>query len=607
MQPVRDVFAIMPFREREGAVDIDKAPFLPSFVVRSHEIDPRIMNVIDIALLPSYHEPTMAILFEPRRTFTSRLSALKDTVHLAIVSIDLMRRSFAPLFYVDQLPHDCFSLTPVPRPVGGVLVTSPSCLMHFDQASMGGGLAVNAYARLVTNFALFDMSELTIHLDSSQIVFIASDLALIALADGTLMHFSIRKEGRNMSGFNIVPIGREVAIPSCLIRLSDDMVFIGSCNSESLLLAVSASASTKPLEPKRRAAAQDDELDFLLGVAEEPTKAAREENETAMEIDGPYRIRDRLPCVSLVRDFAVGMSELHVDSSIYNAPFPNETMVDVVIAAGHSRQSSLHILRETVRPRVSSTFDLVDETLDMWALKCGDSPISEHKFLLITKKSKSQRGFYTMALDVGDNLNELDSSDFYLDGPTLFAASMSNGACLAQVYGKAIRLINASGKLIAEFPFSVFGEFEAVLCCRIAGDMIVCLTADLRVLVFEVSEGQKVALVHSDLQVDGGIDCVDVFRVEKKFSSADYYLALIPSSGVLHVFELPSMKLVFCSIDLRSHAPVLKDVRDNSRNGEDISEYEGSFIDVKFVELGTKNRRQLFLLVLIVPLTCFIH
>lgn len=123
-----------------------KHPFYPSFVVPFSQIEAKIQNVIDIAFLDGYFEPTLAILYEPMPTWSARLAARYDTVNLVVVSLDLSRRKFTVLFSQSRLPFNSFSLHPLPVSVGGVLVLGTNGIVHVDQTSIPGvSVALNPY------------------------------------------------------------------------------------------------------------------------------------------------------------------------------------------------------------------------------------------------------------------------------------------------------------------------------------------------------------------------------------------------------------------------------------------------------------------------------
>jgi hypothetical protein len=132
-----DVYLFFKFLSscRFSFVPRRKAPYLPSFVLQASQLDERIKNIVSFTFLYGYYQPTLAVLFEPHPTTTARLPLSKDTMCLAIVSIDLSTRTSALINYIENLPYDLHAVYAVPKPIGGVLCVGRNCLLHFDQGA----------------------------------------------------------------------------------------------------------------------------------------------------------------------------------------------------------------------------------------------------------------------------------------------------------------------------------------------------------------------------------------------------------------------------------------------------------------------------------------
>eukprot|EP00752_Nemacystus_decipiens_P015088 g13442.t1 len=99
------------------------------------------------AFLEGFHEPALALLYEPVQTCAGRLASMRSTCRLVVFSLNLTQGRAPAVWQVDSLPHDSCDLVPVPSPVGGVQVISTNAVIHVNQSEVRSILAVNGYAR----------------------------------------------------------------------------------------------------------------------------------------------------------------------------------------------------------------------------------------------------------------------------------------------------------------------------------------------------------------------------------------------------------------------------------------------------------------------------
>ncbi|CAN0545081.1 unnamed protein product, partial [Ectocarpus sp. 8 AP-2014] len=68
------------------------------------------------AFLEGFHEPALALLYEPIQTCAGRLASKRSTCRLALLSINLTQGRAPVIWQVENLPHDSWELVPVPSP-----------------------------------------------------------------------------------------------------------------------------------------------------------------------------------------------------------------------------------------------------------------------------------------------------------------------------------------------------------------------------------------------------------------------------------------------------------------------------------------------------------
>ncbi|CAN0299002.1 unnamed protein product, partial [Ectocarpus sp. 12 AP-2014] len=108
------------------------------------------------AFLEGFHEPALALLYEPIQTCAGRLASKRSTCRLALLSINLTQGQAPVIWQVENLPHDSWDLVPVPSPIGGLQVISTNAVMHVNQSEVRSILAVNGYARATVDPALLE-------------------------------------------------------------------------------------------------------------------------------------------------------------------------------------------------------------------------------------------------------------------------------------------------------------------------------------------------------------------------------------------------------------------------------------------------------------------
>lgn len=94
--------------------------------------------------------------------------------------------------------------------------------------------------------------------------------------------------------------------------------------------------------------------------------------------------------------------------------------IELVSTSGHGKNGALCVLQQTIRPTVVTTFELPGIT-DMWTIIGKGSKVNDglgHAFLILSKNDS------TMVLQTGEEINELASSGFYTDGPTVYCGNL---------------------------------------------------------------------------------------------------------------------------------------------------------------------------------------
>ncbi|KAJ1977518.1 mRNA cleavage and polyadenylation factor subunit [Dimargaris xerosporica] len=304
--------------------DPSRMPYLPSFVLDLQQLDSPIVNVIDVAFLQGYYEPTLAILYEaPAVTWTGNLHESKDTCAVAVLSLDLEKQTTPVIYHRVNLPYDCIRLVPVPSPTGGILVVTANALIYLDQGQSGLGVAVNSAAVKpeYTEFSLKPAEFLSLQspdifesklqpdptqlvLERSESVFLDYDTMLMVLASGQLLLVRCVSHGRSVSELQLALIGRSV-VPSCACLVRSDLLFLGSGLGDSILIHLQIPARSSPSQYLHRNLTQGSGTNGLLLL---------ESNNATRDLFRPDRPLDHASLVAGLGG-APGLGELTTEGS----------------------------------------------------------------------------------------------------------------------------------------------------------------------------------------------------------------------------------------------------------------------------------------------------
>ncbi|TFK49248.1 hypothetical protein OE88DRAFT_1662681 [Heliocybe sulcata] len=249
-----DAIAVLPFYQSQAELDVmdqdqDQAqirdvPYSPSFILDLiTDVDERLHNVIDYVFLPGFNNPTIAVLFQPQQTCTGRLKEFKDTVKLFIFTLDLVTRAYPVINAVEGLPYDSNALLACDASMGGVVVLTSNAIIYIDRTARKIALPVNGWASRVSDLALPDLSgheaDRVMHLEGSRCIFADEHMMFVVLRDGLVYPVELVPDGRTVSRLSMAPALAQTAIPSAIRKVGDEYIFVGSAVGPSALLKAS--------------------------------------------------------------------------------------------------------------------------------------------------------------------------------------------------------------------------------------------------------------------------------------------------------------------------------------------------------------------------------
>ncbi|KAJ6588439.1 CPSF A subunit region-domain-containing protein [Mycena capillaripes] len=242
----KDAIAILPFYQTQADLDVMEqeqalardVPYSPSFILDlPGSVEENMRNVIDFGFLPGFNNPTMAVLFQTQQTWTGRLKEYKDTVKLAIFTLDVVSQHYPIIMSVSGLPYDSISLLPCSASLGGVVILTSNSIIYIDRSSRRVALPLNGWSSRITEMTMPPAEDASrnIALEGSRAVFTDDKTIFVILKDGTVHPVEIVSDGKLVTKLVMAPPLAQTTIPEVARKLNHELIFVGSSVGPSVL------------------------------------------------------------------------------------------------------------------------------------------------------------------------------------------------------------------------------------------------------------------------------------------------------------------------------------------------------------------------------------
>lgn len=491
----RDHFAIVPFDRlvlddtdtKDG--DIER---LPSWVLRFAQVDTRLTGVIDWCFLDGYSEPTIGLLLNQngRPAWTGRsVTNKRDNIAYAIVAIDLRNQTVSVIHYQEGLPNDLQALFPCDKPIGGCFAVGTSALVHLEQGSQGCGFAMNAFASKLSDYRFLPILDpLEVTIENGWMVHVNKDVFWLCLTDGTRLSVKVTKGSRFVN--NIV-VSRLLATddqqhqPITCSSSLDGFIVVGSDCGDTVLYRRADLHTDTTTQPAITATnSHFDENDLYLAEME-----LEERQRTAPDQQNQLTLVDTLPSTGTFNDVTVSFGANHVN---VERPISSRSPRQFVAVIGRGPSTNgIAVISPHLPLRESARFPVPGATA-LFVLGSGNG----EKFLLVSTPHSTL--VLKMTSATGGALEEVEESDFYLEGATM-AAGMTTAGLHVQVYATGVRLLKGT-EMVHEEPFTTSRCLKATCL----GDLVAVIDNKLTDRVFAVDANCGLRMVHQ------GRDCVSM-------------------------------------------------------------------------------------------------
>ena len=473
-----EIEAERPAKTAGENLNLDKAPYAPSFVLSLMALDPSLSHPVHLAFLNEYREPTFGILSSQNATSSALLRERRDPLSYTVFTLDLEQRASTTLLSVNNLPYDLFQVSPLPLPVGGALLVGGNEFIHVDQSGKTNGVAVNDFAKHSTSFGMLDQSYLGLRLEGCIVEKIGPDNGemLIILNDGGLALLSFKTDGRSVSSLSVERLSQETngleklaGGASSTSIVGRGRMFVGSEDGDSIVLGwlrkidkTKRQRSRLDLGPDPVQDASDSDEEYVEDDEDDLYASTKPEEKTkslpapaSIANDGheyAFRIHDTIENFGPMKDISMGPSSTD----------DNNPVGELVVATGRGQAGSISIFTRELVPLVSRRFELPNVE-DIWTIctaQTRDPQVIEtdtgyDKFLIANIKQDGDivSSVYSLSAAKLDKITgtAFDNGEDVEPGESVDIGTLANGTKIVQILSKDVRIFDL-GECLSEWP-----------------------------------------------------------------------------------------------------------------------------------------------------------
>ncbi|KAJ3793908.1 CPSF A subunit region-domain-containing protein [Lentinula aff. detonsa] len=561
----QDALAVLPFHQHEELIhptqgdqmDVDAEgdnrsgiPYHPSYILDlPQSVSSSIHNVVDFVFLPGFHNPTIAVLFNERPTWTGRLEEAKDTCGLIIFS---MANSFSPwggmsststvITNIANLPYDAYALVPCTAGVAGLIILTPNSVIFIDQATKKLMLPVNGWATRVSDVAVVPVSAEAqtqdLALEGSRATFISETTLLLILADGDVYTVMLAMDGKTVSGLSISdkPLVK-TTVPSLVMSVnaspsvgadSDGIpcIFVGSTQGPSVILKANVTEEddtdvemNDSKDAKVTAGVVDDDIYDDADIygpshtsAPDAKKEVRQRDEKKRKLKLQLSLADYLPAYGGINDMVFGLTR--------NGDKP----VPILVAAtSTSHHGGFTLFQKDLPVKITKKrMHILGGTKGLWSFALqkktekgsgsgGGSSNGERDtketMIIISTDANPNPGFSRVG-----SIPFIHPFDIIarIQGTSIGAGPFFGGMVVLQVMTGSIRVLESDGterQVIKDVESSSFSNVSTararIRACSISDPYVLILREDDTMGLF-IGEASKGKLRRKDMSMLGG-------------------------------------------------------------------------------------------------------
>lgn len=458
-------------------------PYYPSFVLPTTALDPGLLHPIDLAFLHEYRDPTVGILYSTAARSSNMVAERKDVTIYAVYALDLEQKASTALQSVQKLPNDVQQIIPLPLPVGGALLIGGNELIHVDQGGKSSAIAVNDFTRDTSTFPMTDQSDLRLKLEGCRIEHLGNPNGdmLIILHTGEFALLTFRMDGRSLSSMTISRIDDDHASAlalgpaSCTANLGQGNLFIGSEESDSIVLATSKKAS----QLKRtlsRAQVQGNGVE--IDVDEEEDVDLEDEDDLYADpvdrVNGAasgdlagsgglhFRVLDQLCSIAPINDTTFGLlgKRKRGEDDDLTSEDPTQGQKRLVASYGRGKAGGVAFICKELDLDISKRLSFPESTkvwcfssLSKTKARMAGEALPTDDLMIVSQSPSNSEGKSSLLRSVKGDFQPRPDSEFDGSaGATVFVGKLDMTNHTVQVLSTEVRVYDAGKKFPPSYP-----------------------------------------------------------------------------------------------------------------------------------------------------------
>ena len=217
--------------------------------------DLKVKNVKEMVFLEGYFEPTLLLLFEPKRIWSGRaLDVTMNSCSICAVSLNITQKRYPTTVWSSHLPFDSRFLVAVPQPISGVLVFSCNYIFYFNQTTKycfglnTDSLKIPPMPQVETqqglgNIVIQKVECSLLSVSENEITY------LMSIQTGDIYYLNLMLDGRSVCKIHLTRALSSVPTSS-ICHLGQNLFFLGSKLGNSLLISYKLKKNAELIESK---------------------------------------------------------------------------------------------------------------------------------------------------------------------------------------------------------------------------------------------------------------------------------------------------------------------------------------------------------------------